>query len=96
MDALNIIIQNRTAELEANLEQCRQTMNELVTSLASAKATIAQMEQARRDRDDRWAYLLGEKCTEATIATKERDNALAQLEILRNPNTKPQQPDIQP
>lgn len=95
-DTLNEIIRHRTEALQADLEKARQVQNELCAALDSAKKTIAQMEQARRDRDDRWAYLLGENKKSLEAATRENASLKLEVESLRNHNTQPQQPDIQP
>lgn len=89
MTSIDAIHQSRIDALLGDLEKARQVQNELTAALVSAKATIAQMEQARRERDDRWALLLGE--TKLNF-----DSLKLEVKSLRNPNTQPQQPDIQP
>ena len=96
MSALEMIHHQRLVQMEADLEKARQIQNELTAALDKAHKTIAEMREARTKSDDRWAYLLGNVAQERDEQVRIAASLKLELKSLRNPNTQPQQPNIQP
>jgi len=83
-DSLTQVFEGRIQRLESDLSKAREVQANLAASLTKANAIIAQMQEARVKRNDRWAYLLGQVAQERDEQIRIASSLKLEVESLRN------------
>lgn len=83
-DSLTQVFEGRIQRLENDLAKAREAQDKLVTALNKSAAIIAEMQEARVKRNDRWAYLLGQVAQERDEQIRIASSLKLEVKSLRN------------